>query len=138
MIGLRHLVALGSLTALLASCGCGSSGPSAFPVGGMVSGLATGATVTLSDNGADSLTINANGAFTFGVPLRSGNTYSVAVTTQPSTQVCTVASGSGTVASQQVTSIKVSCVGPFLVGGSVSGLNSGLQAGLTNNGADAS
>src|SRR5207248_4083217 len=66
-----------------------------FSVGGAVSGLS--GTVVLQDNGADNLSVTANGPFTFATALAGGAAYTVKVTTQPSGQNCTVASGSGTV-----------------------------------------
>jgi len=123
---------------ILASCGGGgdSSGPAKFPIGGTVSGLASGESLTLSDNGTDSLSVTGSGAFSFHTQLASGTTYSVAVSVQPSKQLCSVTGSSGTVGSQGITSVAVSCVGPFAVGGTVSGLNSGVQLVLTNNGSD--
>src|SRR5580693_1637168 len=61
--------------------GTGSGGP--FTIGGSVSGLATGESVVLEDNGADKLTVNTNGAFTFATSIASGGTYAVTVLTQP-------------------------------------------------------
>src|SRR6202012_5036724 len=68
-----------------------------YSVGGTVSGL-TG-TVVLQDNGADNLSVTANGTFTFPTKLVSGSAYSVTVLTQPSGQTCTVSGGTGTVGS---------------------------------------
>src|SRR6267143_785465 len=136
----RIAVALALL--VLTSCGgsgsAPSSAPSTFQIGGTVSGLTSGASLTLSDNGTDSLTVNANGMFTFGVQLGSGATYSVAVSAQPSTQLCSVSGSTGTVTSASASSVAVSCAGPFVVGGTVTGLSSGLQLVVTDNGADTS
>ena len=44
----------------LSGCGGGNS-----TIGGTISGLASGSSVTLQDNGADSLTVTANGSFSF-------------------------------------------------------------------------
>lgn len=106
------------LSALLAGCG-GNSGSSLAPqdytIGGTVTGL-VGTGLVLSDNGTDSLTVTANGAFTFPTALASGQAYSVTVATQPTVsspalpQTCFVTSGSGTVQDAAVTSVVVSCV----------------------------
>jgi hypothetical protein len=93
----------------------------------------------LRNNGADNLSISANGPFTFATTLTSGSSYSVTVFSQPSGQTCTVSGGSGTVGNANVTSVAVSCVtNPpprYSIGGTVSGLTgSGLV--LRNNGAD--
>jgi len=94
-----------------------------FTVGGTVSGLA--GTGLVLRTGTQSLSISANGPFTFPTPIASGGSYSVTVTTQPSgpTQTCTVANGSGTVGAANVTNVAVSCTtSSFTVGGTLSGL----------------
>ena len=75
-------------------------------IGGTVSGLA--GTVVLRNNGADDLTVNASGAFTFATPVATGVPYNVTVGTQPAGQVCTVQNGSGT-ASANITNVAVTC-----------------------------
>ena len=50
--------------------------------GGTVSGL-TSTGLVLQNNGADPVTVNANGAFTFPTALTNGATYNVTVSTQP-------------------------------------------------------
>jgi hypothetical protein len=92
-----------NVTSVAVSC---SNAPS-YTVGGTVSGLS--GTVVLQDNGGDNLSVSANGAFTFATSVVSGASYSVTVKTNPSGQSCTVASGSGTVGSANVTSVAVSC-----------------------------
>jgi hypothetical protein len=78
-----------------------------FYVGGTVSGL-TGS-VVLRDNGGDDLTRSSNGPFQFATALQTGMSYAVTVGTQPSMQTCTVASGTGTIASADVTNVAVTC-----------------------------
>src|SRR6478609_2762001 len=63
-------------------------------VGGTISGLS--GSVTLQDNGADNLVLNASGSFVFATSVNSGANYSVSVATQPANQTCTVTNGSGT------------------------------------------
>jgi hypothetical protein len=110
---------------------------STFSVGGSVSGLA-GTGLVLQLNGDGDLPISGNGTFTFEAQLASGSQYRVNVAAQPSnpTQVCTVASGAGTIGSTNVTNVRVTCASStFSVGGTVVGLQgSGLV--LQNNGAD--
>jgi hypothetical protein len=112
------------------------AGAKTFTIGGTVSGLNTGASVTLLDNGANSLKVSANGSFTFTTALASGATYSVTVGTQPTGETCTVTNGSGTVGSANVTNVAVACAGAttFTVGGTVSGLISGRSVTLLDNG----
>lgn len=108
-----------------------------FTVGGSLSGLGSGKQVILKNNGGDALTLTANGSFAFATPAASGSAYSVTVGTQPAGQTCTVAGGTG-VGATNVTSVAVSCVtNTYTVGGTLSGLGSGKQLILNNNGGDA-
>ena len=94
--------------------------------------------VVLQDNGGDNLTVFANGSFTFATKLASGAAYAVTVQTQPAGQTCTVASGSGTIASANVTNVAVTCTtnapSTYSVGGTVSGLSGSVV--LQDNGGD--
>ena len=76
-------------------------------IGGTVSGL-TG-TAVLENNGVEDLSVSANGTFTFGSLVDQSAPYDVTVQTDPSDQACTVANGSGTVASANVTNVSVTC-----------------------------
>jgi hypothetical protein len=125
----------------LVSCGHGSSSTAAavanYTIGGTVSGL-TG-TLVLQDNGGDSLTVSASGAFSFPTALAAGSTYAVTALTQPVGQVCMLADGSGT-AVATVASVAVTCVATngltYTIGGAVSGLASGAALVLQDNGGD--
>jgi 6-phosphogluconolactonase (cycloisomerase 2 family) len=133
---------------LMNACGGGSSGSSPPPavtppppaatytIGGTISGL-TASGLTLLDNGGDTLTVAANAtSFTFATPLASGAAYAVTVGTQPTGQTCTVASGSGTVGSSNVTTVAVTCkAGTFTIGGTITGLT-GTGLVLQDNGGD--
>src|SRR5215472_6450798 len=126
----------------LAACGGGSMGTTqqnqTFTIGGTVSGLASGTSVILSNNGTDSLTVSANGSFTFGTKIASGGAYAVTVTTPPPNETCSVTGGTGT-ATANVTSVAVACsatAGPFTIGGTISGIPSGGSAVLVDNGTD--
>src|SRR5512139_3567951 len=81
----------------------------AYPVGGTLSGLASGATVAIQDNGTDTLVLSSNGTFTFATPIANGSTYSVTVLNNPTRQSCTVSNGSGTVSGSNITNVAVSC-----------------------------
>lgn len=90
------------------TAGCSYEAPVAsYSVGGSISGLS--GTLVLSLNGSQALNVTADGAFTFADKINQGTDYAVTVTTQPSGQTCTVASGTGKVAEQNVTSVSVSC-----------------------------
>ena len=102
-------------------------------VGGKVSGL-TGTGLILQDNAGDSLTITANGSFTFKTPVTGA--YAVTVLTQPigPAQLCTVAQGSGNAAAN-ITNVTVTCVLSYTIGGTVTGVvGTGLV--LQDNGGD--
>ena len=102
-------------------------------VGGTVSGL-TGTGLVLQDNGGDSLTVTANGSFTFKTTVNGA--YAVTVLTQPTSpaQLCTVANGSGT-ATKNITNVTVTCALSYTIGGTVTGLvGTGLV--LQNNGGE--
>jgi hypothetical protein len=135
---------LGLAAVLLVGCGGGddddtSPPPSAgaFTVGGSVTGLGAGKTLTLQNSAADDLSVNANGSFVFVTRLDSGVAYAVTVKTQPNGQRCTVTQGTGA-ATANVSDVQVRCenlaAATFTVGGSVSGLAG--TAVLQNNGGD--
>ncbi|MGB5938209.1 MAG: beta-propeller fold lactonase family protein, partial [Rhodanobacter sp.] len=104
-----------------------------YTAGGTVSGLA--GSLTLQNNAANDLVVNANGTFQFTTPIASGAAYTVTVRSQPAGQTCTVANASATVTNANVTNIAVSCsTNSYTVGGTVSGLVGSLT--LQNNAAD--
>jgi hypothetical protein len=96
-------VVKGSTVALVTS-----SGPPTFTIGGTVIGLGSSATVHVL-NGTDNVPISTNGAFTLPTSVVSGGNYSVTVGTPSSAQSCAVQSGSGTVASANITNVVVYC-----------------------------
>src|SRR5271155_2005982 len=124
-------LAFAALSSLLFAAGCGGSGavstniaPVTYTIGGTVSGLA-GSGLVLQDNGGNNLAIAANGSFTFSTAIATGSPYAVTVISQPAspTQTCAVTSGSGTVASANITTVAVSCTTPtYTIGGTVAGL----------------
>jgi len=109
--------------------------PSAYTIGGSVSGLGPGATIVLEDNGGDSLSLATNGEFLFSSSLPSGASYAVTILTQPGSQQCTVSGGVGVVGSANVMSVVVNCASnTYTVGGTVTGLLGSVV--LQNNGGD--
>ena len=91
-------------------------------IGGTLSGLSAGASLTLSD-ATTTLPLTANGIFVFSDVYAAG-AYSVSATSQPSGQICAVRNGSGTIdaAGDGVLDIVVSCVAGASLGGMVNGL----------------
>jgi uncharacterized repeat protein (TIGR03803 family) len=107
-----------------------------YTVSGSVSGLNSGARVTLQNNGRDTTPVTANGAFRFAAPVPYKGSYAVTVLTHPTGQTCMVSAGNGTVTEANITNVHVACTNTYTVSGSVSGLNSGAQVTLANNGID--
>jgi N-acetylneuraminic acid mutarotase len=94
--------------------------------------------LTLQDNGADNLSVGANGTYDFSTPLPSGAAYAVTVLTQPPGESCSVSNGTGPVVGATVTGIGVACTPTsYSVSGSVSGLLHGNSVVLEDNGVNA-
>ena len=83
---------------------------SGLTVRGTVTGLAAGATVTLSNNAATLLPVSANGAYGFPGSLPVGSAYAVTVSAQPALQICTLANAIGTVVANVNPVVAVSCI----------------------------
>ena len=122
-------MAVGSLMA----CGGGRQAD----VGGAVSGLGAGLSLTLQDNNAEKLTVTRNGAFHFVTDLGRRDAYNVTVALQPTGQTCSVANGNGTVdyRGTSVNTVAVTCTTTSSVGGTVFGLAAGTSVSLGNAGA---
>ncbi len=100
---------LSMLMLALGFSACGSS-PATYTISGTVTNLVAASGVTLQNNGANTLSVTANGSFTFRSTLRRGSTYHVTISAQPSSpvQTCGVTHGSGTVTGD-VTDVAVDC-----------------------------
>jgi uncharacterized repeat protein (TIGR03803 family) len=99
-----------------------------YTVGGTVSGL-TSSGLVLLDNGSDATPISANATqFTMNTGVANGGTYAITVASQPTGQICSVASGAGTINVANVGNVVVTCSDQaYPLGGTISGLNgSGL------------
>jgi hypothetical protein len=136
--GYVYAIQSGNIDYVAPPSGC-SSIPT-YTIGGSVSGLASGTSVTLLDNGGDSVTVTYPAtSFTFPTALDSGANYAVTVGTQPAGETCTVTNGSGQVAASNVANVSVACqasAATYTIGGSVSGLTSGTSVTLLDNGGD--
>lgn len=120
------------ITGVAVSC----SSATTFTIGGALSGLNSGAQITLADNGSDPLTLSANGNFTFHASVNQGGAYSVTVSTQPTDELCTVSQGVGSNVTANITSVAVTCSAAFPIGGTLTGLSSGSLITLEDNGGD--
>jgi hypothetical protein len=111
-----------------------------YTIGGNVSGLSSGTSVTLLDNTSDSVTVSSNTTFAFAKALASGTMYKVTVGTLPTGETCAIANGSGTVAAANIINVAVSCTPiattTYTIGGGVTGLNSGTSVTLLDNTTD--
>ncbi|MFO7593523.1 MAG: hypothetical protein R6X15_05695 [Pseudomonadota bacterium] len=105
-----------------------------YYISGRLTGLDNGVTLVLQNNEGDDLSLTDNSGFIFDTKIPDGEKYDVSVKTQPTDQVCTVTSGSGTVNGGNVTNIGVNCITYYSVGGTVSGLGSGETVTLQNPG----
>jgi hypothetical protein len=134
---LKRLAICAAPLLFLSACGGGSG---TATIGGTVTGLVSGLSVTLQNNGADNISYTGNGStsFTFIFPtgVGSGSGYNATVLTQPLGETCTVTNGSGTVDSSadSVSNIAVACAVTSSVVGTVAGLNSGVAVTLLSNG----
>ncbi len=89
-----------------------SGGVSSYHIGGTLSGLSAGLSLQPNNNGGDTLTLSADGAFNFPTPLSTGATYAVSLATAPAGQVCTLTGATGTLAAADVTQVAVTCTTP--------------------------
>src|SRR3954466_2603358 len=115
-----RIVGVCAVLSVLGACGGGGGGgtggggggggspppPATYTIGGSVSGLV--GSVTLQNNGGDSLTLTANGNFSFATKVSAGASYAVTVAAQPDVPDCVVSSSSGN-ATGNVSSVSVVC-----------------------------
>jgi hypothetical protein len=94
----------------ISMAGCSSDGSSLLQrlVGGEVTGLADGGSLTIAE-GNTTLDITENGAFAFPGGYRDGESYDVSIQTYPDGQGCEVSNGSGTVEGSSVSNIGIYC-----------------------------
>ena len=133
-------------TSALSLAGCGGGGGSGgtappsqteYTVGGTASGLPTGTSIVLQNNGGDSITVSSNSSFIFPTAITTGGKYDVTVATQIPGQACSVSGGTGAVNGANVSTIGIACVpATYTIGGTVSGLAPGTSLVLSDNGVD--
>jgi len=78
---------------------CNETISAANDITGQVTGLNSGNSVTLLNNGTDSVKVVQNGAFAFATPLAINAPYSVVVQNNPTNQTCTLGNASGIITS---------------------------------------
>ena len=103
------------LSLLLSACGGGgydggTGGAASYTVGGTVSGLTLpGESVAVTLVGLQILQL-ANGSYSFSAyPVAMGGTYEVTATSSSVGKTCTVANGTGTVGTTNVTNVDITC-----------------------------
>lgn len=99
---------IGRVNAADVSVVCSNPSATTYTIGGTISGLS--GTLVLQNNAGDNLSISADGTFTFATALQDGATYLVTVLSAPDALICTASSNSGTIQTQNVTGIAITCV----------------------------
>jgi len=108
--------------------------PVAYSISGNVSGLKTGESLTITNNGADSLPVSSNTSFSFPTEIVEGLTYNVQVSTQPTGQTCLVTNGAGTAAAD-VSNVQIDCSDiTYNINVNATGLDVGDTLVMSNNG----
>lgn len=108
--------------------------PQPYTIGGTVSGLA--GQVTLSLNDSETLSITANGTYSFLTSLAQGAAYEVELLSSAIGQTCSLTGATGEVAEQNVENVNLTCtqLATYRVRGTISGLEEGVS--LTLNGSE--
>jgi len=121
---------------------CNASSTGAFRIGGTLSGLSSSGTVKLQESFpgnslTDTLTLNANGNFSFPTTVPGGTAYAVTLVSPAAGELCSLVNGTGTVGNSDVTNIVVNCDVPTVTnGGTISGIGIGEGVVLEDNGGD--
>jgi hypothetical protein len=105
----------------LSACGGGND---AAVVGGSITGLAAGTSVTLQENKVTALSVSGSAAFEFPATLPADSAYTVTIAAQPAGATCSVVNGSGTIDdnADSVQNVAVVCQPGTTLGGTVTGL----------------
>ncbi|NLY94891.1 MAG: hypothetical protein GXY23_12795 [Myxococcales bacterium] len=100
----------------------GDGGGTRFSVGGRLTGLSSGRTLTLRLNGEHELVLDhtaSEQAYDFDVELPVGSTYEVTMAEQPVQHVCTIENATGIIPEGGVMDVDVSCTGFALISAGV-------------------
>ena len=101
-----------------------------YTIGGTVTGLDSGTSVVLLDNGTNAKTVSSNTSFTFTTPLASGTTYTVTVGTEPTGESCQITNGGPLTVTANVTNVAVTCTAVSVSGPTVEAEHALAQTGL--------
>jgi sugar lactone lactonase YvrE len=105
-----------------------------YTFSGTVTGMVGSLVLT---TGYETLTVSANGNFTFPTIQVTGTPYTLSILDQPSSQNCTLANGTGTSTTEAVSNLAITCVTtpPSSASGTISTIaGSGTQGYLGDNG----
>ncbi|WP_244244908.1 hemagglutinin [Leptospira koniambonensis] len=91
------------------SSGSSDGNNSFYTVGGTISGMDGGKTITLANNLFEVSVFVFNGPFSFPFSYENHVTYAVSVTSQPVGQTCSLANQNGSIQGANVTSVIVLC-----------------------------
>ena len=82
-----------------------------YLIGGTLTGLINGNSITLQNNLTDEIEISSNGSFVFTMPILDQQDYNVTIKNQPNNpiQPCDVINGNASVAGSDVTTIEINC-----------------------------
>ena len=119
----------GSVDITTPAVSCASNPVITFTLAGTVAGLTVNGLVLANGNATVAVAANAT-TFSFGSVLVAGAAYNVTVQTQPSGQTCTVATGTGTTGSANVSSPVVTCAFPLSAWTWVNGSNTPGAVGV--------
>lgn len=89
--------------------GTGGGTTTTYLIEGSLTGLTAGQSVSIQNNGGDTLNLKADGTFAFPTALATGAAYAVTVQSHSPGISCSVTSGSGTVGSANVMGTGVAC-----------------------------
>jgi len=79
-----------------------------YSISGVLTGLPSGSSIVLQNNGGDNLILQNNGPFRFSVPLLRGSPYAVSILSSPDNYACKANNNSGNIASN-INNINVTC-----------------------------
>ena len=97
-----------------------------YTISATVTGLNSGATLVLQDNGSSNLTFTSNGTQAFSTQIASGSTYAVTILTPPTGETCTLGSNASGTATSNVT-VSVTCTATlYTISATVTGLTGTL------------
>lgn len=120
----------GDVTSIAVNCSVTS-----HAIGGTVTFLADTVVLSLKDEGGNEVqtaTVNANGAWAFPTPVKSGTAFSVDVKTQPAAGTCIMgANASGVVAATDASNVVVACNTPLTFDANGAEQSYTIPAGVT-------